>query len=635
MLAGLLAIDSLDYMLVLTGIMGLFWLICAYSAIGLFISSLTSYQVVAATGTFAVIALLNFIGDLWQDIPVINEIVYWISMSGRTSQMITGLISSKGILYFLIVILLFISLTILKLSLAKRSTSLAVRFGSYMAVLTFAIALGYITSRPFLTTYYDTTALKRQTLTHESQEVVAKLKDHPIKITSYVNIFSSLAGISGTPKHYNKNFRQLENYIRFLPHLEMDYVYFYDTIPGNQDFYKNNSGLDGKELAQKVAASYGIDFADVLSPDEIKEKIDLSDEDNHYVRQVEYNGKTAKIRMFFDLDHYPLQEEITAALKQLVTTSPKVAFTQGHGERNLAKNDLDYHSSTVSGVFDRRSLINKGFNFTTITLNFNSIPDDISILVLADPQMTLNQKEIEMIIQYINRGGNLLIMAEPDNRAYLEPIVSRLGIKFVPGQLKQQSEDFSPDFILGKVPESSLMLSESYTFKNSVKMEYPVSMPGAMGLAYHTNSPFEITPIVITNKNTINDLNSIEESEVYKLTSFKSHKKEVLPIALALNRKIGEKEQRIVVVGDADFMSNREWGRRNVFTMNRREFVDNMFRWLSNNEFPVNAEYPPGKDKRITIDDSGIQWLRILFLGIIPGSTLILGVIILVLRRRK
>ncbi len=45
---GAFTIENMDLPLALTGLLGLYLLTCAYAAIGLFMSSITSYQVVAA-----------------------------------------------------------------------------------------------------------------------------------------------------------------------------------------------------------------------------------------------------------------------------------------------------------------------------------------------------------------------------------------------------------------------------------------------------------------------------------------------------------------------------------------------------------------------------------------------------------
>ena len=68
-----ITIKSADIPLILSGMLGLYLLVCAYAAIGLFMSSITSYQVVAAMGTLAVLAVLNLVGDMWQDIDFVRD----------------------------------------------------------------------------------------------------------------------------------------------------------------------------------------------------------------------------------------------------------------------------------------------------------------------------------------------------------------------------------------------------------------------------------------------------------------------------------------------------------------------------------------------------------------------------------
>ena len=87
----LFTIENMDCGLVFTGLLGIYLLICAYAAIGLFMSCLTSYQVVAAIGTLALLAALNFVGGMWQGVDLIRDITYWLSISGRADELIAGL----------------------------------------------------------------------------------------------------------------------------------------------------------------------------------------------------------------------------------------------------------------------------------------------------------------------------------------------------------------------------------------------------------------------------------------------------------------------------------------------------------------------------------------------------------------
>lgn len=182
-----ITIKSADVPLILSGMLGLYLLVCAYAAIGLFMSSITSYQVVAAMGTLAVLAVLNFVGDMWQDIDFVRDITYWLAINGRTQEFINGLICSEDVLYFVIVVALFLFLSIIRLQSRRQKTTWMTTVGKYGSVIVIAMLLGYMTSRPKLMCFYDTTATKQRTLTPNSQSIVARM-DGGLTMTTFVNI---------------------------------------------------------------------------------------------------------------------------------------------------------------------------------------------------------------------------------------------------------------------------------------------------------------------------------------------------------------------------------------------------------------------------------------------------------------
>ena len=61
---GMIYIDHFDLPSVLSGLLAIYLLMCAYSAIGLFMSSLTLYQVVAALGTLVLLAALSYMNKV-------------------------------------------------------------------------------------------------------------------------------------------------------------------------------------------------------------------------------------------------------------------------------------------------------------------------------------------------------------------------------------------------------------------------------------------------------------------------------------------------------------------------------------------------------------------------------------------
>ena len=400
-------VKQLDVSMVLTGLLGIYLLICAYAAIGLFMSSITSYQVVAAMGTLAIFALLNVIKGIGQNIDFVREITYWLSINGRCNEFVRGMICSEDLLYFLIVIVLFLTLSILRLKAIRQKTPWKISLGKYIAVVIFAVVIGYFSARPSLKCFYDATRTKQQTLTENSQEIL-NMATGGLTMTTYVNCLDEF-NWTGEPGNRLYDQRQFEQYTRFKPEIKMKYVYFYDKSQ-NERLYSLNPGLTDREIMVKLSVAQGLDTNMYLKPEELKQIIDLSSEDNHVVRVLEReNGRKVFLRMFRDMWIYPSEAEVTAAIRQLVDDDlPVVGFLTGHGVRNSEKaGDRDYRYFVQERVY-RRALINQGFAIENVNLE-DEIPEQVNILVVADMQTALSPEEMESLEKYIARGGNLII----------------------------------------------------------------------------------------------------------------------------------------------------------------------------------------------------------------------------------
>ena len=88
-------VQNFDMPVVLAGMLGIYLLFCTYASIGLFMSSLTSYQVVAAIGTIAIFAMLGYVGNSWQHVEFVRDLTYWLAINGRASQFANGMICSE------------------------------------------------------------------------------------------------------------------------------------------------------------------------------------------------------------------------------------------------------------------------------------------------------------------------------------------------------------------------------------------------------------------------------------------------------------------------------------------------------------------------------------------------------------
>ena len=628
----LFTIENMDYGLVFTGLLGIYLLICAYAAIGLFMSCLTSYQVVAAIGTLALLAALNFVGGMWQGIDLIRDITYWLSISGRADELIAGLICSEDVLYFVIVIAVFLGFSILKLQSGKQRTTWYMTLSKYVGVFLIAIFLGYLSSRPALKFFHDSTATKIKTLTKSSQDIMNKMTGD-LTITTYVNLLEDNCW-SGLPVSRNGDIGRFAQYIRFKPDIKMKYVYYYDRTYNHAALQQRYPGLSDEEIVEKLCETMNLNPKMFMKPEEFHKIIDLSDEYNRFIRVLERgSGEKTFLRVYEDNQKHPHEREISAAMKRLVMDLPKVGFVQGHGMRDIWKTgDLDYYNFAHNKIF-RYSLLNQGFDVTALTLD-QDVPEDVNVLVIAEMKTPFSDEELERLNRYVERGGNLLIAGDAERQEVMNPVVAPFGVKFLPGRLAQSGEHVA-NLIVGNVTRESCDLN--YMFRDMFHV-YTVTMPDAVALECDTTKGFTATPLLVTK----NKGSWIE----YKTTDFVDDKAELNPedgeveqanlTALALNRKVGDKDQKIIILGDADCISNGEISRQrsNIIASNY-SFINAMFFWLSDNEVPIDVRRQPAKDNAVHVSMDGMSVVKVGFLGVLPILLLLCSVFIWVRRRGK
>ena len=620
--AGALSIENLDLKFVLGGILGLYILLCAYSSIGLFMSSLTAYQVVAAISTLAVLAALNYIGTIGQSIDFVRDITYWISISGRADNFINGLISSKDILYFLLIIFLFLFLTVMRFDKGRKQISQASKFLTYTVLITGVIFIGYLSSLPFLDTYYDTSRFKRNTLTNTTLELIDRLEE-PIHLTTYVNVLNGYAHI-GAPKYRIFEFNQFSKFTRFIPEIDISYVSYFDSTYTSRDATIKSF----EKEARKSAVAYGYDFNDVLTPEEIRSQIDLTDENNFFVRKMAYKGKTTSLRMFYDQIGYPQEAEIAAAIKRLLDKSVRVGFLNENGERDITRAaDKSYYELT-SALQSRSALVNQGFDMVPVKIDtFSNALDSIDILVIADPLMPYSDVQINKVIKYLEGGGNALITGEPGKRELLKPFFDYLGVQFTEGIVLEDSKKYEPDLIQAKIAPEATSLPIKLDDKDII------SLSGSAEVQALSNNKFEITPILKpkNSKIWIEPLPIDLESDSL---NYSTNKSSTPLLALGLKRNLKGKNQRIVVSGDSDFMSNGEIRRFNLTNRNSR-YTTQLFRWLSNDQFPIDISRKEPTDNKINIEQQGIWYLKLFFMLILPVTIGIAGTVLLIKRKRN
>lgn len=631
--SGYCHIVSADMGLLFSGLLGFFLLLCAYSAIGIFMSSLTNYQIVAAICTFVMFGVLSKIGDLWQDIAFIRSLTYFLSISGRTGSMLNGLITTKDVIYFIAIVFMFLGFTIYRMKAAMESVPFLVRTGRYLLVFVFTLAIGYVSSIPSLIGYYDATTDKSNTLALSAQKIIKEM-DAPLEVTAYNNLLSGLFSF-GEPKSYNANIARWEPYLRFKHNIELNTVQYYDTSFENPNFarYLGNKTLE--QYAKQAADIRDVNFSIFKKPEEIRKMIDLKPELNRYVMQLKYKGRSTFLRVFDDNRRWPSETEVSAALKRLQgARMPKIIFLMGNLQRDINKiGEREYRILTNLKTF-RSSLINQGFDVDTLALNTQDIPKDITALVLADPKVKLSQNELDKLRQYIDGGGNMLIAGEPGKQEILNPLLLKLGVQLREGILVQSSRELQPELLTPYLTAACATFFPPLTHAHHDSAK--VSMPGTSVLSYADTGAFKILPLLTTDPavSWLKKGKLVSDSAEVKFNEEEGDERKSFPVALGLTRTINKKEQRIVVLGDADFMSNAELNRFNMRNINFM-FTTGLFSWLNEGAFPIDSSRPPKKDINVTVTKEHVKLLRIIYIWVLPGLLLAAGAILLLRRKRK
>ena len=99
---------------------------------------------------------------------------------------------------------------------------------------------------------------------------------------------------------------------------------------------------------------------------------------------------------------------------------------------------------------------------------------------------------------------------------------------------------------------------------------------------------------------------------------------------------VKDKEQRIIISGDADCISNTELTlSREGYRSGNFNLIIESFRWLSGGEFPIDIRRPHCTDNKLSIGVKDIGTMKTIFIIIIPAILLLIGVGIWFFRRRN
>ncbi|QEC42970.1 ABC transporter permease subunit [Pseudobacter ginsenosidimutans] len=640
MLAGAFSIKDIDIGHLCAGLITFYLVVCTYTAIGIFMSSITQYQIVAAIATFILLYFLQAVGRLGQEYDFIRDLTFFLSINGRAERMLKGLITTRDLMYYVLITYLFVTFTYLSLLHGRELVSRTKKAARYLTVFLTVMVVGYLTSRPGYIGYWDGTRTKMNTITEKTQEILKNMQDEPLEVTLYTNLLDRGRGFGFTrPSERNTYVWKIwDKYVRFKPNIKFKYVLYYDVMDNDNYFYKRMPGMSLDSIAKECAKMSETSLEPYLKPAEIRKQINLAPEGMRSVMLLKYKGKSIFLRNYEDAHYWFDEDHLATALKRLSTDKiPKIYASTGNLERSMYKmGEREYFGYSIKKA-SRKALINHGFEFDSLNLSTQEIPADASALVLADPKIVLNDTVTTRLQQYIGKGGNLLITGEPGKQSVLNPLIQPMGATMMPGALVQVSQHETPDKVVAFATiQHADLLKEKNIFSLSVKAahEYGDSVkylhPGVVPLSF-TENGFRVRRTMVTaykGRTWVKMGQLVTDSAApvmvaaegdYKLDSF--------TVGLALSRQVGNKEQRIAIAGDADFMSS--------LRTYSHVLSQNYLSWMTDEAYPVHLFKIPPTDTLLTISLKAAQTQKLVFVWILPAAVLVFGAVLLIRRKRQ
>lgn len=416
----------------------------------------------------------------------------------------------------------------------------------------------------------DWTANNRHTLSEASQKILAQMQE-PVRMTAYATQDTELRGM-----------------IRALA-----------------------------ERYQRHKADFSLEFVDPNQvPGEARERGIRADGESI----VEYRGRSEHLT---DLSETSLSQ----ALQRLLRSREHwIVFLSGHGERDpLGQANHDY--GNWGRYLEERGFSINHLNFADVA----QVPDNTSVLVLAGPRLDLLPGEIELLNHYLDQGGNLLWLLDPGPWHGLEPLAGKLGISPVPGQ---PVDPLSSSRLLG-VNKAHLMLlvSEYAPHPITENFLHRTLFPEAKALHAEPPGTWIAHTLFASHAKAWSETGPLDRPTLEFDPDTEADGP--LDLAFALTRPMQsmdgeEREQRVVVVGDGDFLANSYLENGGNLDLGMR-----MLDWLAGDDDLMDIPARIGSDLKLDLSPAASTFIGLTFLIVLPLGLLGSGLLIWWQRRKQ
>ena len=572
-------------------LIGFFLFGCECIAIGMFLSSITEHQFLAAIFTYAVyiFTLLGpgFCQYVFGADKIISKIFSAADIYKPFNGLMTGIVDLNDLLYIFSVIAIFLILSYKVF--ARNSVQLSAmgknRF-FISSILPFVIIAGIVglnigcTYIPTKYTEYDFTRNKWFSITDDTKELLNGLDQD---VTIYV--IASKDTVDDTIKHY------LDSYDSESKHVKIEYR----PTTEYPDFYTQY--MDSRPYSSTLIVTLGEEFTVI---------------DYNKMFDYTFNGSE------YSITGVDVEGQITSAISSMLAgdNKPHIYLVKGHDELTLPTYTAD--------MFKKAN-----FGFTEVYLYQEGVPENCDMLIVNAPQSDFSEDEIKAIKDYINNGGKVLLTASASPDASGCP----------------NYDSF--------IEEYGVSLTEGYIIEADYKNMYSMQEPTAIVLSTADSSPFTLSGdkkcIIDVSKGFEYDEENLPEgvsvSDIF-VTSNDSYEKKVgnkiqktdedkegpFSIGVYILKRNDNTAGGIAYIGSPLFLVSEY---DNAVSHGNSDLVVAICKRLIDKE---TASTIPAKSftyEFIHVSPAMTIFYVVICCLVIPASLLIAGIVIMIIRRRK
>jgi len=314
------------------------------------------------------------------------------------------------------------------------------------------------------------------------------------------------------------------------------------------------------------------------------------------------------------------EQALATAILQVTTDAERVVcFVTGHGERGLG--DAGAQGLSLLAA----TLAASNYATDRVSLLEGEVPHTCTALVIAGPQQQLSDAELNRLRDYfLEKRGRIALLLEPDPAPSLDAWLGPFGVRPEAGSVVDTS---GAGRSVGGGPRTPLALR--YVDHPVTRgFEIATIYSGARPLATddRPSSGAKTTGLAQTGPRSFATVSAdlepaLEEGDIPGPLT--------LATAVTLGPAASGNDARLVVFGDADFVSNAFLRRQG-----NRDFFLRSLSWLMGEEEATIVAVDDRQNRRIELTERVRAWMYIVNLGVLPLIPLIAGLIVYARSRR-